>query len=77
MSYKTKANIFGTIAIICEILATVISIIPIYFYIFGISKFIAVIVLMLMTIYTMCRDSYKIYRMKEIDEELKNNLTKQ
>lgn len=76
MSYKTKANIFGTIAIICELLAITISIVPIYFHIFGFSKFIAVIVLILMAIHVECKDAYKIYRMKEIDEELENNLTK-
>lgn len=76
MSYKTKSNIFGTIAIICELLAITISIIPIYFHMFGIGKFIAVIVLILMAIYVECKDAYIIYRMKEIDEDLENNLTK-
>lgn len=74
MSHKTKANIFGTIAIICELLAITISIIPIYFHIFGISKFIAIIVLILMATYIECKDAYKIYRMKEIDEEFEKTI---
>lgn len=66
MSLKTQANIIGTFAIVFELLAIVVAVLSVIFYLPG----GALATLFLMVIYCMFRDTYRDFRMLEIDEEL-------
>lgn len=66
MSLKTQANIIGTFAIVFELLAIVVAVLSVIFYLPG----GALATLFLMAVYCTFRDTYRDFRMLEIDEEL-------
>ena len=66
MSLKTKANIVGTIAILCGAIGAILA-----FSSTVNQNIIGVIVFLLMFVYSCLKDEYRDLRCKEIDEEIK------
>lgn len=68
MNSKTKANLVGTIAILCGAFATILAFISTTFD----FRLTGIIVFILMLVYSCLKDEYRDLRCKEIDAELKS-----
>ena len=67
MSLKTKANIVGTLAILCGIVGVILA-----FSSTIINQNVSgVIIFLLIFVYSCLKDEYRDLRCKEIDEEIK------
>lgn len=67
MNLKTKANLVGTIAILCGMLAVILAFISTQFD----FRYSGIIVFILMFVCSCLKDEYRDLRCKEIDENYK------
>lgn len=68
MSLRTKANLVGTIGILCGVIAIILAFISLEFD----FRYTGITVFILMFVYSCLKDEYRDLRCKEIDEEFKN-----
>ena len=68
MKLKTKANIVGTIAILCVIAGLILAFLSIVIN----QNISGIIIALLIFVYSCLKDEYMDLRYKEIDEEIEN-----